>query len=34
MNTLTSEIAGVDQQINSLENAHEDASSLVDEQTT
>ena len=33
VNTLTSEIAGVDQQINSLENAHEDASSLVDQQT-
>jgi len=33
INSLTSEIAGVGQQIASLQNAHEDASTLVDQQT-
>jgi flagellar hook-associated protein 1 FlgK len=33
VNSLTSEIAGVDQQISTLENANEDASTLVDQQT-
>ncbi len=34
VNTLTSEIAGVDQQISSLENANQDATTLVDQQTS
>ena len=33
VNTLTAQIASVDQQISNLQNAHQDASTLVDTQT-